>query len=223
MAGFYSKDLIMEASININNNLFIVLTAFLSLGLTSFYSIRFRLVVLWGPNLCNSFTSIKEENKIIIPTILLGAISVIAGRSIRWIILLTNQSYFIPFFIKIAPLVIVTTGLILAWVININYHSINLSMSIKISIIHAARCIIWFLVPLSSQFIMKAPLNVAHAYIKIIDQGWFERLSGQGRFHTSISTTNTILSYSPKHPTLYLSTSITLIFASLFTIVISLS
>ena len=46
IAGFYSKDLIMEASINIRNNLFIVIVAFLSLGLTSFYSMRFRLAVL---------------------------------------------------------------------------------------------------------------------------------------------------------------------------------
>jgi len=63
MAGFYSKDLIIEASLNTNNNLFIVMVALLSLGLTSFYSARFRLIVLWGPNLTNSFLSIKEDIK----------------------------------------------------------------------------------------------------------------------------------------------------------------
>src|SRR6266516_1689469 len=83
MAGFYSKDLIIEASININNNLFIVTVAFFSLGLTSFYSVRFSLVVLWGPNLSNSFIFIKEQIKIILPTILLGLISIMTGATIR--------------------------------------------------------------------------------------------------------------------------------------------
>jgi NADH-ubiquinone oxidoreductase chain 5 len=83
IAGFYSKDIIIEASININHNIFIVLIAFLSLGLTSFYSVRFSLIVLWGPNLSNAFISIKEDLKIINPTILLGAISIIAGSAIR--------------------------------------------------------------------------------------------------------------------------------------------
>jgi len=83
IAGFYSKDLIIETAININHNLFIVIVAFLSLGLTSFYSVRFRLIVLLGPNLCNPFINIKEHIEIIIPTILLGIISVTAGRYIR--------------------------------------------------------------------------------------------------------------------------------------------
>jgi NADH-ubiquinone oxidoreductase chain 5 len=82
IAGFYSKDLIIEAAININHNLFIVIVAFLSLGLTSFYSMRFSIIVLWGPCLSNSFLAIKEEIKIILPTILLGTISIAAGRSI---------------------------------------------------------------------------------------------------------------------------------------------
>src|SRR3989442_14650389 len=82
IAGFYSKDLIIEASININHNIFIIITAFFSLGLTSFYSVRFSLVVLSGPNLSNSFIHIKEQIKIILPTILLWSISIIAGSSI---------------------------------------------------------------------------------------------------------------------------------------------
>lgn len=83
IAGFYSKDLIIEASINIRNNLFIVIVAFIRLGLTAFYSMRFSLAVLWGPNLSNSFISIKEETRIIYPTILLASISIAAGSAIR--------------------------------------------------------------------------------------------------------------------------------------------
>jgi NADH:ubiquinone oxidoreductase subunit 5 (subunit L)/multisubunit Na+/H+ antiporter MnhA subunit len=46
IAGFYSKDLIIESSINIINNTPIVLLAIMRIGLTSFYSIRFRIVTI---------------------------------------------------------------------------------------------------------------------------------------------------------------------------------
>jgi len=46
IAGFYSKDLIVEFAITAPNNLLIVLLILLRLGLTSFYSTRFRLATL---------------------------------------------------------------------------------------------------------------------------------------------------------------------------------
>lgn len=220
IAGFYSKDLIIETAINANHNLFIVIVAFVSLGLTSFYSVRFRIVVLWGPNLCNPFISIKEHIEIIVPTILLGLISVTAGRYIRWIILLTNSIYMLPITIKLLPLLIIRLGLILAWIINTNITSTN-SVTIEYSITHFARCIIWFLVPLSTQFMIKYPLITAHQYIKTIDQGWFEILSGQGSFITSTTQSNYLLKASPKHPTTFLSISVLLIIRLMCTISIS--
>lgn len=219
MAGFYSKDLIIEAAININHNLLIVIVAFFSLGLTSFYSVRFRLVVLWGPNLSNSFIHIKEQIKIIIPTVLLGTMSIVAGRAIRWSILLTNTIFILPFIIKIIPLIIVLIGLLTALIINTNI-SKNNAARIKINLIHYASCIIWNLVPLSTQFIIKAPLMTAHQYIKNIDQGWFETMSGQGFFKLSTSSSNTTLILSPKHPTIYLAISITVILALTSSIII---
>lgn len=219
IAGFYSKDLIIEASININHNIFIVFIAFFSLGLTSFYSARFSLVVLWGPNLSNSFIQIKEHIKIIVPIILLGSISIVAGRSISWSIYLTNNIYILPTLIKIIPLIIITMGLLTAWAINTNVN-INKSPNIKNSIIHFASCLIWNLVPLSTQFMLKMPLITAHQYIKTIDQGWFEIISGQGIFNTTITTSNSLLSISPKLPTVYLAISITLIISVFISITV---
>lgn len=46
IAGFYSKDLIIESAINMSNNIFILCLIIFRLGLTSFYSIRFRLVTM---------------------------------------------------------------------------------------------------------------------------------------------------------------------------------
>lgn len=219
IAGFYSKDLIIEASINMNHNIVIVLIAFISLGLTSFYSVRFRLIVLWGPNLTNPLLKIKEHINIILPTILLGSTSIVAGSAIRWIILITNNIFTLPSHLKLMPLILITTGLIIAWIINTN-HKINTSYSIKAAITHYASCIMWFLVPISSQFIIKAPLFTAHQYIKTIDQGWLELLAGQGSFSTSSNISNTVISIIPKQPTTYLTISSLLLITIISTIII---
>lgn len=220
IAGFYSKDLIIESAIRINHNLPIVILAFLRLGLTSFYSIRFRIVVIWGPNLCNPFINIKENIEIIVPTLLLGFISITAGRIISWLTSITNNLLILPSIIKLTPLIIITLGLIIAWYINTNI-SINNSYISEISLFHAASCIIWYLVPISSQFIIKYPLISAHNFIKSIDQGWFELASGQGSFLNSKLISNIIILRTPKHPTIYLSISIILIITIILTYYIS--
>jgi NADH:ubiquinone oxidoreductase subunit 5 (subunit L)/multisubunit Na+/H+ antiporter MnhA subunit len=46
IAGFYSKDMIIEAAINTPNNIIILFMAIFRLGLTSFYSIRFSLTTI---------------------------------------------------------------------------------------------------------------------------------------------------------------------------------
>jgi NADH-ubiquinone oxidoreductase chain 5 len=219
IAGFYSKDLIIETSININHNLFIIIVAFFSLGLTSFYSTRFRLVVLWGPNLANSFINIKEQIKVILPTILLGILSILAGSAVRWITFLTNSIFILPSVIKLLPLIIISLGLAAAWFINTNW-SIDKSKRINYIINHYASCLIWNLVPLSTQFIIKAPLFTSHHFIKTIDQGWFELSSGQGSFLYSNLSSNSLLSITPNQPILYLTISAIILITILSTLII---
>lgn len=218
IAGFYSKDLIIESSININHNLFIILAAFFRLGLTSFYSLRFSLVVLWGPNLSNSFINITEQIKIISPTILLGIMSIIAGRTITWTMLLSNNVIILPITIKLIPIFIVIIGLLTSWILITNTRT-NI-VNKNINIIHYSSCIIWNLVPLSTQFIIKLPLWTSHQYIKIIDNGWFEIWSGQGFFNISISTSNSSLTLNPIQPSSYLFISLTLLVSILISITI---
>jgi len=46
IAGFYSKDMIIEAAINSPNRIIILFIAIFRLGLTSFYSIRFSVTTI---------------------------------------------------------------------------------------------------------------------------------------------------------------------------------
>jgi hypothetical protein len=69
---------------------------------------------------------------------------------------------------------------------------------------HYASCTIWFLVPLSSQFIMKLPIYMSHNYLKLTDQSWLEALGGQGIRTLSNKASNTLISSSKPMPVNYL-------------------
>lgn len=206
LAGFYSKDLIIESAINISNNAFILLLALFSLRLTSFYSIRFSLVTMWRTINGAPLINITEYKPITTPILILTVISIIAGGALSWIPHVRQSIFILPISYKLSPIVIVFLGFIAGWLIS-SSTSINKSLSIKFSMSHYGSCLMWYLVPLSSQFIIKFPILTAHQYIKSTDQGWLELSSANG-IHLSLSTLrNSVIKVSPKSPTSYLVTS----------------
>jgi NADH-ubiquinone oxidoreductase chain 5 len=203
IAGFYSKDLIIESAINMPNNFPLLLIALFSLGLTSFYSIRFTLVTMWGPQSRASFINITEFNSIIFPILRLAVISIITGRLLRWIPPVRQSIFILPQTLKILPLVIVILGLLCGWYFTYK-STTEKSTSIAFQMTHYASCIIWYLVPLSTQFIIKWPIIMSHQFIKSTDQGWLELSSGNGLHSTLVTLNNSINLYTPKSPTSYL-------------------
>jgi len=216
IAGFYSKDLIIESAIFIRNNLSILYICLISLGFTSFYSIRFTVVVLWSQNLSNPFIQLNEWPPITNPILYLSFISIITGRALSWIIPISSYTVLSPS-IKIRPVCIVFLGAVIAFFLTSSLN-LNTAQSIKLSILHYASCIIWFLVPLSTQLIMRIPLKFSHNYIKLIDQGWIESIFAQGVKLNILTNRNLYLTLSPKLPTSYLlsSFSISLIFLFIY-------
>lgn len=203
IAGFYSKDLIMERAIVNSNNMFIINLALLSLGLTSFYSIRFRLVTMWRSSSCSSFINITEHKQIITPILLLATISIITGRIMRWLPPLSQYTFILPQYIKLAPISLVLLGLIISWLLT-SRTSTTKSLIKNRPFSHYASCMMWYLVPLSSQFIINLPFYIAHQYLKSTDQGWLELSSGNG-IHSAVSSlNNTISSSYRKTPTSFL-------------------
>lgn len=203
IAGFYSKDIIIEASVRIPNRFPIVLLAILSLGLTSFYSIRFSLVTLWAPSSRPALTNISEDMPIIKPILALSLTSISVGAILAWLPPIRNFVYPIPNIVKFMPLEIVIVGIFIGWMVSTQSSS-SKSMLIKSPFNHYASCLIWFLVPLSSQFTIKLPFKAAHYSLKHIDQGWLEVISGINLNKIIIKINNNLSSISPKSPISYL-------------------
>jgi len=133
----------------------------------------------------------------------LSLISVISGRSLSWVSPIRNSLFILPIYLKVAPLLIVLIGLLTGWYLTTNISTLKAKL-VSNNLNHWASCTIWFLVPLSSQFIIKIPLITSHHLIKTIDQGWLETISGQGSNSQLLFINNKIISLIPKSPTSYL-------------------
>lgn len=177
MAGFYSKDMIIESAISSISRFPMVVLSLFRIGLTSFYSLRFRVVTIWGSQSGSTILCIEEEDILVIPIIFLSFMSIMLGNFMSWMSPVSSSMYVLPRLMKIAPFFLIIIGVCCAWLIT---ESLGRSKLINYSYRHFASCIMWYLVPLSSQFIMKFPFYVAHNYLKSVDQGWLEVRGGRG-------------------------------------------
>lgn len=214
IAGFYSKDLIIETALFSEQNRFIVLLILLSVGFTSFYSMRLSIVTVWGPRLHKPNSSTTEDMMVVKPIIIISTLSIITGSIIIWSIPETIEGANLPFTLKIRTLILVITGAILGW--TVSKTSRNKRKIIDINMAHYASCIMWFLVPLSSQFVLSLTIKSGHQLLKFVDQAWLEVIGGQGTYNTIMTSSSRIIKNRPTIPNSYLIISILSASALLF-------
>jgi NADH-ubiquinone oxidoreductase chain 5 len=202
ISGFYSKDLIIESSMYFSINYLLIIITLMSLGLTSFYTTRATLVPIIGPRSHRRFLIIEEDSKITTPTVILASIAILSGSILRWINPIYLYSYSLTLIIKLFPFFLILTGVVLCY--GLFLINTKTSKALIYHKIHYASTIIWFLVPISTQFIFKLPIYVTHNSIKSIDQGWLETTSGQGSFNLLKLYINNVLINSPYSPINYI-------------------
>lgn len=206
IAGFYSKDIIIEAALFSKQNIFIVALILLSVGFTSFYSIRFSIITVWGPRLHKPHSSCKEEINVIKPIVIIATLSIITGSAMLWSIPRAIEPTNLPLSIKLRTLILVIIGALIGWASSNS--TTNTRKIITTHISHYASCIIWFLVPLSSQFVLSAPLKIGHQLLKSVDQTWLETTRGQGAYNFIIKSSSRVIKNRPTTPNSYLIISI---------------
>jgi len=203
LAGFYSKDIIIEYAIQININEILLWVSLSRLGLTSFYSIRATIVGILSTKQTTPFSSINEPNLITSPTILLSIIATSIGAILSWNYPIFSSPSRINLTIKLMPIIIILIGFILGW-IQTSHLTTQKAKLINISKSHYASSIIWFLVPLSTQFIFKHPINIAHNILKSNDQGWIEILRGPGIIKQVLYLDYKLITNTPNIPNSYI-------------------
>nr|YP_010384451.1 NADH dehydrogenase subunit 5 [Amynthas seungpanensis]UGW52610.1 NADH dehydrogenase subunit 5 [Amynthas seungpanensis] len=203
MSGFYSKDMIVESSIFYLNNYVMLMIILFTVSLTSFYTTRFSLATIWGPLNCGPFINLDENKPLTTPMLVLSSMSVVAGSALIWMMPTNQEPMTMTTMMKNMPMLMVILGTATAWVTN-TYQVVSKPVMAAMPVTHYASCNMWFMVPLSSQFIMKLPMFISHNYLKSLDQSWLEMLGGQGAASYSFLASNSMMKMFNTKPVNYL-------------------
>lgn len=187
MAGFYSKDLILEYSLWAPTNSLILFLLFASTALTAAYSIRLMIRAL-ARNLSSSPLQSTQESikEVTVPTILLSIGATIRGSFFNWTFASPFSHPILPTSLKLSAFCVTLIGGMLT-LLAVSSNSTSPLPLINLQSSHQASSAIWFLAPLSSQIILPGPFHLRHITLKYSDQGWLENLSGQG-INSSLSS-----------------------------------
>ena len=179
LAGFYSKDLILEVVAFSPVNLLSFFLYFFSTGLTVCYSFRLTYYSLSGEFNESSLNCLNDESWGISKSILgLIIIAVIGGSILSWLIFSSSFIICLPPILKSLTLVVCILGGVSGYVIrNVAIYFIN--KSLKIYLFSFFNRSIWFIPIISTIGVIFYPLLLGFNSLKSFDQGWSEYFGGQ--------------------------------------------
>nr|YP_009131028.1 NADH dehydrogenase subunit 5 [Eutelia adulatricoides]AHV78111.1 NADH dehydrogenase subunit 5 [Eutelia adulatricoides] len=180
LAGFYSKDLILEMVSFSNLNLMVFFLYYVSTGLTMFYSFRLMMYLMINDfNLVSVYNLYDEDFTMLKSMFILLFMSVVSGSFLSWMIFSYPYMIYLPFNLKMMVIYVSLIGGILGYLVsNMKIYSINkFIMTYKMS---NFLCLMWFMPNLSTYGLNYYFLNFGQNLLKNVDLGWSEMYSGWG-------------------------------------------
>nr|YP_009538072.1 NADH dehydrogenase subunit 5 [Limenitis fortuna]AYN60828.1 NADH dehydrogenase subunit 5 [Limenitis fortuna] len=182
LAGFYSKDMILEMVSMSNLNLLIFYLYYFSTGLTMFYTIRLLMYLMVNDyNLLSIYNLYDEDYTMLKSMFILLFMSLISGSFLSWLIFYYPYMIYLPISLKMMVIYVSFMGLFMGWLIsNMNIYSLNkFLMFYNLS---GFLTVMWFLPSLSTYGLNYYFLKFGQVLSKNIDMGWSEMYSGQGMY-----------------------------------------
>lgn len=186
LAGFYSKDLILEIVSLEYINIFGFFLFYFSTGLTVCYSLRLFYYTLCGDFNLSSFYHIGEENIYILKGIVgLLIMVILGGAGLSWIIFPSPSLIVLPLLLK---LLVIIVSLIGGWFgYELSKCSIGRGLlSIKLNLFRRFLGSIWYIPYIFTYGVSYYPLIIGYNSLKSFDGGWNEYFGGQGLFYILI-------------------------------------
>nr|YP_010360290.1 NADH dehydrogenase subunit 5 [Spirama retorta]UNQ84432.1 NADH dehydrogenase subunit 5 [Spirama retorta] len=180
LAGFYSKDLILELVSFSNLNLLVFLLYYVSTGLTMFYTIRLIMYLMVNDfNLMSIYNLYDEDYVMLKSMFVLLFMSVVSGCFLSWMIFSYPYMIYLPFNLKMMVIYVSVIGGLMGYLIsNMQIYSVNkFLMTYNMS---NFLCVMWFMPNLSTYGLSYYFLNFGQNLLKNIDMGWSEVYSGWG-------------------------------------------
>nr|AKF78362.1 NADH dehydrogenase subunit 5 [Nothancyla verreauxi] len=189
LAGFYSKDLILElASLSIFYIMMFMLY-FLSTGLTVCYTLWLMYFTMSGNFNFNSLNSVSDEYWVMFKGMLgLLLLAIMGGSMLSWIILNTPMMICLPFELNILALLVSIMGAYLGYELYQYKISWNLKMMLNINILYYIGNM-WYMPMISTIGMNFYSKKIGYKIVKNIDQGWNEYLGGQSLYNWLLDNT----------------------------------
>nr|WMQ77839.1 NADH dehydrogenase subunit 5 [Lassaba albidaria] len=185
LAGFYSKDLILEMVSFSNFNFLIFFLYYISTGLTMFYTIRLTMYLMINDyNLLCIYNLYDEDYTMVKSMMVLLIMSIVSGSMLMWLIFYYPYMIYLPFNLKLMVIYVSLIGLLMGYLIsNMNIYSLN--KYLKTYSLSTFMCMMWFMPSLSTYGLSYYFLNYGQKLLKNIDFGWSELYSGWGMFNVA--------------------------------------
>nr|YP_010383240.1 NADH dehydrogenase subunit 5 [Saturnia japonica]QUG09888.1 NADH dehydrogenase subunit 5 [Saturnia japonica]QYK91416.1 NADH dehydrogenase subunit 5 [Saturnia japonica]UEQ12619.1 NADH dehydrogenase subunit 5 [Saturnia japonica] len=180
LAGFYSKDLILEMVSFSNLNFLVFFFYYISTGLTMFYTFRLIMyLMIMDYNLMPIYNLYDEDFILLKSMMVLLLMSVVSGSFLSWMIFSYPYMIYLPFNMKMMVIYVSFLGGFMGYLIsNMNIYSLNkYLMTYNLS---SFFCLMWFMPNLSTYSLTYYFLSLGQNLNKNIDLGWNEIYSGQG-------------------------------------------
>lgn len=186
MAGFYSKDLILEIAFISNINFIRFIIYILATGLTVSYTFRLIFYRLTRIRHIRNMRGISDNDFIITnPMVILRLSSILRGARLSWVIFPEYYIICLRRFIKSLVLLLLLIGSFTGYILNIISLNETLS-SLGLYFIRRFSGSMWFIPFLSRVKLNYYILKLGKRYDKIGDKGWSEYFGGQGGFSVII-------------------------------------
>lgn len=165
MAGFYSKDFIIELVYRIELNIYILIFIIISLRFTVSYSLRLFYYIFFRNIKFYRYMNLREDKLINISIIILVFLRVIIGALLNWLFFFDYYLIFLNFDIKILTLFICLIGCLVVIIFNVKILYNNLHIRYYLSSM-------WF----KNYFYLwiYAPVNIMGKEVYVIDKTWIE-------------------------------------------------
>nr|YP_009479342.1 NADH dehydrogenase subunit 5 [Sabethes belisarioi]AVV61078.1 NADH dehydrogenase subunit 5 [Sabethes belisarioi] len=179
LAGFYSKDLILEMVMLSHVNFFSFFLFFFSTGLTVSYSFRLVYYSMTGWYNGTSLNMLSDYGWTMTFSIFsLMIMAIIGGSMLNWLMFFNNSMICLPMIMKLLTLFVCIFGGFMGYLISkVSLFFMNKSLNFyNMSYFMGS---MWFMPVISTLGIIKMPLILGLNCFKIFDQGWSEYFGGQ--------------------------------------------
>nr|YP_010392985.1 NADH dehydrogenase subunit 5 [Tipula aestiva]UPX88786.1 NADH dehydrogenase subunit 5 [Tipula aestiva] len=179
LAGFYSKDLILEIVMLSSINMFSFFFFFFSTGLTVCYSFRLIYYSMTGEFKGAYLHMINDEGKIMLQGMMgLLIMSIVGGSMLSWLMFSTPNMICLPLKLKMFTLLVCMIGALSGYFISkisLNFYNKSLNYYNMTNFMGS----MWNMPILSTMGIGFYPLNVGKKIYNNMDQGWSEQIGAQ--------------------------------------------